>query len=84
MARTDSEREHAEVYVRALAQAMQEMNAMPVCLIALDDTGPFSICASQFPLTAMPTLDEWNKLWPGHKSSTDFVVRVRPGDVEGH
>jgi hypothetical protein len=84
MARTDSEREQADVYVRAMAQAMQEMDASPVCLIAIDETGPISICASEFPTDAMPTLEEWNKLWPGHKSNTGFVLPVRTGDVDGH
>lgn len=72
-----------ELYLRAMTRAMERIDGLPVCLIAVTPKGLVCIIESGFPPAAMPSREQWEDLRPGG-GKPGFTMQVRAGEITNH
>jgi hypothetical protein len=58
----------AGVFMRAMWDAMVELDALPLCLVVVKDD-ELMVLRPDWPAAAMPSREEWAAVWPGNQPS---------------
>jgi|GEM_PF-4662392 len=61
-------------YVSRLCNAMTTARLLPVALVAVDAANNWVILiASDIPVSALPTVEQWLRIWPGGIANPDAI-----------
>jgi hypothetical protein len=69
---------NAGVYMRALWDAMVQLDALPVSLV-IEKDGQLMALRPDWPVEAMPTREQWMAVWPGNRPCNVLTMRAEGG-----